>query len=92
MSEDSHTSTVHAPEIAPDLLAAAALRRAQQESSSNAVNSIDEYNMRQDFRRRIDPGITRPNSKDVATTALKVSGQYSVLPVFRAHEFIYYYF
>lgn len=56
------------------------------------MNSIDEYNMRQDFRRRIDPGITRPNSKDVATTALKVSGQYSVLPVFRAHEFIYYYF
>jgi hypothetical protein len=62
-------------EIPADLLAAAAQRRAQQDVDASAeIQSMQEYELRQAFRRLIDPGILRPNSKDVATTSLKVFG------------------
>lgn len=41
--------------------------------SSQAVFSGDEHDRRQKFRRLINPGITRPNSKETALAALKVS-------------------
>jgi hypothetical protein len=76
MSEESSASTsAHSPELAADLLAAAAQRRRQDANASNEAQNIQEYEMRQAFRRLIDPGILRPNSKDVATTSLKVFGQ-----------------
>jgi len=72
MSERSTSppSSVRSPEIAADLLAAAAQRRHDADASPEA-QSIQEYEMRQAFRRLIDPGILRPNSKDVATASLK---------------------
>jgi len=71
MSES--TSPARSPEIAADLLAAAAQRRTQQGADgSTGAQSMQEYEMRQAFRRLIDPGILRPNSKDVAMASLKV--------------------
>lgn len=73
MSESTPPTSVHSLEIAADLLAAAAQRRAQQDANGlTGAQSIQEYEMRQAFRRLIDPGILRPNSKDVATASLKV--------------------
>ena len=60
------------PNPNPDLLAAAAQKRAQSSSSSDTLTSIQEYEKRQTFRRLIDPGILRPNSKETATASLKV--------------------
>jgi len=58
--------------ITPETLAAAAQRRAAQatELSPEAQNLL-EYDLRLSFRRLIDPGITRPNSKATATSSLK---------------------
>ena len=58
-----------------DVLAAAAQKRAQNSSSSDTLTSIQEYEKRQSFRRLIDPGILRPNSKEIATASLKVHSQ-----------------
>jgi len=59
------------PNANADLLAAAAEKRAQSSSSSGTLTSIQEYEKRQNFRRLIDPGILRPNSKETATASLK---------------------
>lgn len=74
MSTESPQSSARStsPEITPELLAAAAQRRAQQGVISDAQQEIKDYEQRQAFRRLIDPGILRPNSKDVATASLKV--------------------
>lgn len=67
MSESPPKSNANA-----DLLATAAERRAQSSSLSGTLTSIQEYEKRQNFRRLIDPGILRPNSKEIATASLKV--------------------
>jgi hypothetical protein len=74
MAEESTTplTSVRSPEITADVLAAAAQRRAQDANVSSEAQSIQEYETRQAFRRLVDPGILRPNSKDVATASLKV--------------------
>jgi hypothetical protein len=72
MSQRSPTSSVHSTEIPSDLLAAAAQRRAQNAQPTPEAQRIQEYELRQAFRRLIDPGILRPNSKDVALASLNV--------------------
>lgn len=71
----SPSSPTKPNEIAADLLAAAALKRAQTSSASDTLTSTQEYEKRQNFRRLIDPGILRPNAKDTATASLKVHMQ-----------------
>jgi len=73
MSERSMSTvnSTRSPEIATDLLATAAQRRAEDANLSPEAQSMQEYETRQAFRRLIDPGILRPNSKDVATASLK---------------------
>ena len=63
------------PNMTADVLAAAAQKRAQNSPSSDTLTSIQEYEKRQSFRRLIDPGILRPNSKEIATASLKVHWQ-----------------
>ncbi|KAH7887711.1 hypothetical protein F5I97DRAFT_2057369 [Phlebopus sp. FC_14] len=64
MSTDSFPSA--------QLLAAAAIRRSETSgSSSSDVQSLQELEQRQKFRRLIDPGIFRPNSKDKAMASLR---------------------
>jgi len=56
----------------PETLAmAAALRR--NENTANSSSEVQEHEKRQAFRRLIDPGILRPNSKEAALTSLKAS-------------------
>ncbi|KAG6333770.1 hypothetical protein ID866_5318 [Astraeus odoratus] len=50
-------------------LAAAVLRRS--ENSSATLSSTQEYEKRQEFRRLIDPGIFRPNSKETGLASLE---------------------
>ncbi|KAF8076433.1 hypothetical protein FPV67DRAFT_1618182 [Lyophyllum atratum] len=66
------SSPAPSPSISADALAAAAERRARQLSSQpSAAQMAAEHERRQAFRRLIDPGILRPNSKDQATASLK---------------------
>ena len=59
--------------ISPEALAAAAERRARQATPQLTASQLAaEHEKRQKFRRLIDPGITRPNSKDRAMSSLKV--------------------
>jgi len=57
-----------------NLAAEAAARRAR-EPSEKAMNEKEKYTQeretRQKFRRLVDPGIVRPNSKEIATLALQ---------------------
>lgn len=48
---------------------AAALRR--NENTVNSSSEVQEHEKRQAFRRLINPGILRPNSKEAALTSLK---------------------
>ncbi|KAF9567320.1 hypothetical protein CPC08DRAFT_814195 [Agrocybe pediades] len=62
------------PIISADALAAAAERRtlaAASRSQLTAAQLAVEHERRQKFRRLIDPGITRPNSKERALASLK---------------------
>jgi len=62
------------PTISASDLAAAAERRLQQHrgpSASELQFSGAEHELRQKFRRLIDPGILRPNAKDQALASLK---------------------
>ncbi|KAG6844913.1 hypothetical protein H0H87_002612 [Tephrocybe sp. NHM501043] len=66
------SSLVPSPSISADALAAAAERRARQVSAQpSAVQMAAEHERRQAFRRLIDPGIVRPNSKEQAIASLK---------------------
>lgn len=57
----------------PELLAAAALRRTENAGPGfSGAQLIQEHEQRQMFRRLIDPGIYRPNSKETALASLKV--------------------
>ncbi|KAI9574443.1 hypothetical protein HD554DRAFT_2047106 [Boletus coccyginus] len=53
------------------LAEAAARRNASAESGHSGAQSMQEHEKRQHFRRMIDPGIVRPNSKQVAMDSLK---------------------
>jgi len=65
-------SPAQSPSISADALAAAAERRARQlPSQTSAAQMAAEHERRQTFRRLIDPGILRPNSKEQATASLK---------------------
>jgi len=71
MSEKSPSHSIHSTEIPHDLLATAAQRRAESAQPTSEAQQHQEYELRQKFRRLIDPGILRPNSKDVAMASLK---------------------
>jgi hypothetical protein len=61
------------PPISSDALAAAAERRAcQLPAHLSAAQLAAAHERRQAFRRLIDPGILRPNSKEQAMASLKV--------------------
>ena len=59
--------------ISADAIAAAAERRASQLPGRPSVAQLAvAHERRQSFRRLIDPGILRPNSKEQAMASLKV--------------------
>lgn len=59
--------------ISADAVAAAALLRASQAPTQKSAAQLSaERDRRQTFRRMIDPGIVRPNSKEQASSSLKV--------------------
>ncbi|KAL0949526.1 hypothetical protein HGRIS_009577 [Hohenbuehelia grisea] len=65
-------TTSDSPRILAEALAAAAERRTQEASAGpSQLQLIEEHEKRQAFRRLIDPGIVRPNSKEVAMSSLK---------------------
>jgi hypothetical protein len=55
-----------------DEIAAAAERRAQTAPRTDHLTELEIQDKRQHFRRLIDPGILRPNAKDVALSSLEV--------------------
>lgn len=66
--------------VSNDALATAAeLRTHQAAPQLTAAQKAVEYEKRQKFRRLLDPGITRPNSKEQALNSLRVSVFYSLL-------------
>ncbi|KAJ7180138.1 hypothetical protein C8R43DRAFT_1056151 [Mycena crocata] len=74
-------------------LAAAAERRLQQHRSPSASElqfSGPEHELRQKFRRLIDPGILRHNSKEQALASLKVgfTGPQANIDLYRHHFYI----
>ena len=50
----------------------AAERRAHEAPSMNVKQLAHIHDLKQNFRRLIDPGIMRPNNKETALLALKV--------------------
>lgn len=59
--------------VSSDAIAAAAeLRTRQAVPQLTAAQMAAEHEKRQKFRRLLDPGITRPNSKEQAFRSLKV--------------------
>jgi hypothetical protein len=67
MSPESRT-------VSADAVAAAALTRViQAPTQKSAAQLAAEHDQRQAFRRLIDPGIIRPNSKEQANSSLKVN-------------------
>jgi hypothetical protein len=60
--------------VSNDALAAAAeLRTRRAAPQLTAAQKAVEHEKRQKFRRLLDPGITRPNSKEQALSSLRVS-------------------
>lgn len=70
----SPTASIHTPSaISPEALAAAAERRSRsQPPQVSAAQLAAEHEKRQHFRRLVDPGIIRPNSKEQGIASLKV--------------------
>ena len=60
------------PPTAQVLADAAARRHASTATGVSSAQLMQEHEKRQNFRRLIDPGIFRPNSKQVAMDSLKV--------------------
>ncbi|KAG9317686.1 hypothetical protein JVU11DRAFT_1898 [Chiua virens] len=54
-----------------EVLADAAARRHTTNTDAPTAQSMEDHEKRQNFRRLIDPGIFRPNSKEVAMDSLK---------------------
>ncbi|KAF9457014.1 hypothetical protein BDZ94DRAFT_1274273 [Collybia nuda] len=68
----SPTSSIHSPDISSDAIAAATERRTRLlPQQPSAAQLAAEHDKRQTFRRLIDPGILRPNSKEQATASLE---------------------
>lgn len=61
------------PPTAQVLAEAAASRRASTGAGVSGAQLMQEHEQRQNFRRLIDPGIFRPNAKQVAMESLKAS-------------------
>lgn len=81
MDGQQHDSTIQESQRNDDV-AAAIERRLQQQreqaeeaaAAAKVETSFDEnYERRQEFRRLIDPGIVRPNAKELALESLQVS-------------------
>lgn len=73
--------------VSNDALAAAAeLRTRQAAPQLTAAQMAAEHEKRQKFRRLLDPGITRPNSKEQALSSLKVF--YLCFSVWQSHKFV----
>ena len=71
--------------VSSDALAAAAeLRTSKAAPQLTAAQMAAEHEKRQKFRRLLDPGITRPNSKEQALSSLKVC----VVPIFYCHRIV----
>lgn len=69
-SPSSTANTLHAP--SPEAVAAAVERRfAQAPQQRSAAQELQLHEKRQMFRRKIDPGIVRPNAKEKAQSSLK---------------------
>ena len=72
-SLDPPSSGSPAGRVPSDAIAAAAeLRTRQAVPQLSAAQMAAEHEKRQKFRRLLDPGITRPNSKEQALRSLKV--------------------
>lgn len=81
--EATHSDSAMAPRPTPDRneRAAAIERRLQQQRNTNSgpvanpsYTAFDEHHeLRQKFRRMVDPGILRPNPRAVALEAIDVS-------------------
>ena len=79
-SPGSPSSVSPSGSVSNDALAAAAeLRTRQAVPQLTAAQMAAEREKRLKFRRLLDPGITRPNSKEQALSSLKVG----VVPIFR---------
>lgn len=78
--------------VSNDALAAAAeLRTRQVAPQLTTAQMAAEHEKRQKFRRLLDPGITRPNSKEQAFSSLKVSVVlYLCFAVYRSHKIFEY--
>ncbi|KAH0840149.1 hypothetical protein J3R83DRAFT_1130 [Lanmaoa asiatica] len=68
------TSKPPRPPTAQVLAEAAARRHPGTEAGTSDAQFMQEHDKRQMFRRLIDPGIFRPNSKETAMDSLKASG------------------
>jgi hypothetical protein len=72
---DSHSSS-----ISSDALADAAERRTRQLPLQQTAGQLAaEHDKKQKFRRLVDPGIFRPNSRDQALESLKVKPGFPTL-------------
>lgn len=73
-SPDASTTATPASQILATRLAAAAELRNQRAPvpEKTTAQLAAEHDKRQFFRRMVDPGILRPNSKPIAQAALKV--------------------
>jgi hypothetical protein len=73
-SETLNVSPMSSPNarLPSDEIAAAAERRAQASPPTDHLTELELHEKRQHFRRLIDPGILRPNAKDVALSSLEV--------------------
>ncbi|TFK43499.1 hypothetical protein BDQ12DRAFT_718716 [Crucibulum laeve] len=72
MSSPPTPDTMPAGSISPEALAAAAERRTRLlPQQPSAAQMAAEHEQRQKFRRLVDPGILRPNSKEQAMASLQ---------------------
>ena len=69
-SPHSDNNEIH--DIRSDLAAAAELRAQANVSLDGEKRYAQDRSIRQNFRRMLDPGILRPNSKEVAMESIKV--------------------
>ncbi|KAG7449173.1 uncharacterized protein BT62DRAFT_929155 [Guyanagaster necrorhizus] len=68
----SDSSTSVSSSVSSNALREAAERRAQQQSSQRSTAQLAaEHERRQTFRRLVDPGIIRPNSKEQAMASIE---------------------
>lgn len=69
--EHLHNSEGDTPDLRVRLIAAAAAR-AESSGDNEPRKQAEEHQIRQTFRRLLNPGIIRPNSDQAASSAIKV--------------------